>query len=50
MILISIIVFNLNKFLPINEKINLEKKIPFERGFNPISKFILPFSIPPFLI
>ncbi|KAF3429935.1 hypothetical protein E2986_13813 [Frieseomelitta varia] len=40
---ISIIIFNLNKFFPINKKINLEKRIPFECGFNP--KFILPFPI-----
>ncbi|KAF3423913.1 hypothetical protein E2986_13616, partial [Frieseomelitta varia] len=49
-IFISIIIFNLNKFLSIIRKINLEKKIPFECGFNPISKFLLPFSIPFFLI
>ena len=35
---ISIITFNLNKFFPINKKINLENRIPFECGFNPISK------------
>ncbi|KAF3429316.1 hypothetical protein E2986_12685, partial [Frieseomelitta varia] len=40
----SIIIFNLNKFLSIIGKINLEKKkIPSECGFSPISKFILPF-------
>ncbi|KAF3422298.1 hypothetical protein E2986_13446, partial [Frieseomelitta varia] len=44
--IISTIIFNLNKFLLIIGKINLEKEISFECGFNPISKFILPFSIP----
>ncbi|KAF3419750.1 NADH dehydrogenase subunit 3 (mitochondrion) [Frieseomelitta varia] len=48
--LISMIIFNLNKFLSMMKKINLEKKIPFECGFNPISKFMLPFSMPFFLI
>ena len=45
-ILIALIIFNLNKFLLVVKKINLEKGIPFECGFNSISKFILPFSIP----
>nr|QEN99351.1 NADH dehydrogenase subunit 3 [Melipona fasciculata] len=48
--LLSYIIFNLNKFLSMNKKTNLEKKIPFECGFNPISKFNLPFSMPFFLI
>ncbi|KAF3426379.1 hypothetical protein E2986_13442, partial [Frieseomelitta varia] len=43
-IIISIIIFNLNKFL------SVIKKIPLDCGFNPISKFILPFSIIFFLI
>ncbi|KAF3430585.1 hypothetical protein E2986_12462, partial [Frieseomelitta varia] len=38
-IIISIIIFNLNKFSSIIKKINSEKKNPFECGFNPISIF-----------
>nr|YP_009115754.1 NADH dehydrogenase subunit 3 [Melipona scutellaris]AJC00749.1 NADH dehydrogenase subunit 3 [Melipona scutellaris] len=49
-LLMSYIIYNLNKYLCMNKKINLEKKIPFECGFNPISKFNLPFSMPFFLI
>nr|WOF82971.1 NADH dehydrogenase subunit 3 [Tetragonisca angustula] len=49
-IFISMVIFNLNKYLSMMKKLNLEKKIPFECGFNPISKFMLPFSMPFFLI
>ena len=48
-IITSIIIFNLNKFLSVENKF-IKKKIPFECGFSPITKFILPFSIPFFLI
>lgn len=43
--IISLIIFQLNKFIITIKTLNLKKKeIPFECGFNLISKFTLPFS------
>lgn len=44
------IIFLLNKFLSINKKFNIEKKLPYECGFNPITKINIPFSLPFYLI
>ena len=35
------ITFKLNKLISIIKTLNLEERIPFERGFNSISKFIV---------
>nr|QHD26487.1 NADH dehydrogenase subunit 3 [Lepidotrigona terminata] len=47
---ISIMILNLNKILSMIKMINIEKKIPFECGFNPISNFSMPFSMPFFTV
>nr|DBA43643.1 TPA_asm: ND3 [Bombus lepidus] len=48
--MIMMIIFFLNKFLSMNKKFNMEKNLPYECGFNPITKMNLPFSLPFYLI
>nr|DBA43760.1 TPA_asm: ND3 [Bombus sichelii] len=48
--MILMIIFILNKFLAIFKKLNFEKNLPYECGFNPITKMNLPFSLPFYLI
>nr|DBA43617.1 TPA_asm: ND3 [Bombus melanopygus] len=49
-LMILLIIISLNKFLSIYKKINMEKNLPFECGFNPITKMTLPFSLPFYMI
>nr|DBA43877.1 TPA_asm: ND3 [Bombus polaris] len=48
--LVSLIIMFLNKFLSMNKKFNFEKNLPYECGFNPITKMNIPFSLPFYLI
>nr|ABH05003.1 NADH dehydrogenase subunit 3 [Bombus ignitus] len=49
-LIIIFIIFILNKFLSMTKKMNFEKNLPYECGFNPITKMNLPFSLPFYLI
>nr|DBA43682.1 TPA_asm: ND3 [Bombus ladakhensis] len=49
-LMILMIIFILNKFLSMFKKFNFEKNLPYECGFNPITKMNLPFSLPFYLI
>nr|DBA43955.1 TPA_asm: ND3 [Bombus pratorum] len=49
-ILILMVIFLLNKFLSMYKNFNMEKNLPYECGFNPITKMNLPFSLPFYLI
>nr|QBP33722.1 NADH dehydrogenase subunit 3 [Bombus asiaticus] len=48
--IILLVIFFLNKFLSLFKKLNFEKNLPYECGFNPITKMNLPFSLPFYLI
>nr|YP_010934959.1 NADH dehydrogenase subunit 3 [Bombus filchnerae]QTZ18840.1 NADH dehydrogenase subunit 3 [Bombus filchnerae]WKW52607.1 NADH dehydrogenase subunit 3 [Bombus filchnerae] len=48
--LILFIIIILNKFLSMFKKLNFEKNLPYECGFNPITKINIPFSLPFYLI
>nr|DBA43786.1 TPA_asm: ND3 [Bombus opulentus] len=53
MILIFMILFIiiiLNKFFSMIKKFNFEKNLPYECGFNSITKINIPFSLPFYLI
>nr|DBA43968.1 TPA: ND3 [Bombus confusus] len=47
---ILMIIYLMNKLISMIKKTNFEKNLPFECGFNPITKSNLPFSLPFFLI
>nr|BBC15083.1 NADH dehydrogenase subunit 3 [Bombus hypocrita sapporensis]BBC44262.1 NADH dehydrogenase subunit 3 [Bombus hypocrita sapporensis] len=49
-LIIIFIILMLNKFLSMIKKMNYEKNLPYECGFNPITKMNLPFSLPFYLI
>nr|ACI25433.1 NADH dehydrogenase subunit 3 [Tetragonula pagdeni] len=49
-IAVSSMVLYLNKIISPKKSVWVEKKVPFECGFNPISKFSLPVSMPFFLV
>nr|DBA43929.1 TPA_asm: ND3 [Bombus hortorum] len=49
-IMIMLIIILLNKFLSIFLKKNFEKNLPYECGFNPITKMNIPFSLPFYMI
>nr|DBA43812.1 TPA_asm: ND3 [Bombus vosnesenskii] len=49
-LMILTIIFLLNKFLSIYKKLDMEKNLPYECGFNPITKMNMPFSLPFYLI
>nr|DBA43487.1 TPA_asm: ND3 [Bombus cullumanus] len=48
--MILLIIFSLNKLISMFKKINFEKNLPYECGFNPITKMNIPFSLPFYLI
>nr|DBA43500.1 TPA_asm: ND3 [Bombus convexus] len=48
--IIIFIIINLNKFFSMMKKKNFEKNLPFECGFNPLTKPNLPFSLPFYMI
>nr|DBA43851.1 TPA_asm: ND3 [Bombus vancouverensis vancouverensis] len=48
--MILMIIYLLNKFLSMHKKFNMEKNLPYECGFNPITKMNIPFSLPFYLI
>nr|DBA43604.1 TPA_asm: ND3 [Bombus impatiens] len=48
--LILMIILLLNMFLSMNKKFNMEKNLPYECGFNPVTKMNIPFSLPFYLI
>nr|DBA43565.1 TPA_asm: ND3 [Bombus haemorrhoidalis] len=47
---IMMIIYILNNFFSMLMKINFDKKMPYECGFNPITKTNLPFSLPFYMI
>nr|DBA43747.1 TPA_asm: ND3 [Bombus skorikovi] len=47
---ILLIILLLNLLLFTKKKLNFEKNLPYECGFNPITKMNLPFSLPFYLI
>nr|YP_010892924.1 NADH dehydrogenase subunit 3 [Tetragonula iridipennis]WJQ22759.1 NADH dehydrogenase subunit 3 [Tetragonula iridipennis] len=47
---ISFLILSLNKAMSPSKPIWMEKKVPFECGFNPISKYSIPVSMPFFLV
>nr|DBA43864.1 TPA_asm: ND3 [Bombus vancouverensis nearcticus] len=49
-IVILMIIYLLNKFFSMHKKLNMEKNLPYECGFNPITKMNIPFSLPFYLI
>nr|DBA43669.1 TPA_asm: ND3 [Bombus laesus] len=49
-LLILLIIIILNKFMSMFKKFNFEKNLPYECGFNPITKINIPFSLPFYLI
>nr|QHD26500.1 NADH dehydrogenase subunit 3 [Lepidotrigona flavibasis] len=49
-LVVSVIIMNMNKMLSMIKMINIQKKVPFECGFNPMSKFSIPFSMPFFMV
>nr|QBP33748.1 NADH dehydrogenase subunit 3 [Bombus kashmirensis] len=49
-LMILLIILILNKIMSILKKSNFEKNLPYECGFNPITKMNLPFSLPFYLI
>nr|DBA43903.1 TPA_asm: ND3 [Bombus perplexus] len=48
--MLLLIIFYMNKIMSINKKLNMEKNLPYECGFNPITKMNIPFSLPFYLI
>nr|DBA43773.1 TPA_asm: ND3 [Bombus picipes] len=42
--------FFFNKFLSMKKKNHIEKNLPYECGFNPVTKMNMPFSLPFYLI
>nr|YP_010471418.1 NADH dehydrogenase subunit 3 [Tetragonula pagdeni]UVG40753.1 NADH dehydrogenase subunit 3 [Tetragonula pagdeni] len=47
---VALLILSLNKVVSPKKSIWVEKKVPFECGFNPISKYSLPVSMPFFLV
>nr|DBA43799.1 TPA_asm: ND3 [Bombus supremus] len=48
--MIMFLILSMNKFLSMFKKKNFEKNLPYECGFNPITKMNLPFSLPFYMI
>nr|YP_009714565.1 NADH dehydrogenase subunit 3 [Bombus waltoni]QGK86772.1 NADH dehydrogenase subunit 3 [Bombus waltoni] len=48
--MIIFIIITLNKFFSMIKMKNFEKNLPFECGFNPVTKPNLPFSLPFYMI
>nr|DBA43591.1 TPA_asm: ND3 [Bombus impetuosus] len=49
-LMIMFVIVILNKFLSMFKKLNFEKNLPYECGFNTITKINIPFSLPFYLI